>query len=95
MHDARSQCLFPGKDAAKQKPHPNWKVTEKDVKYIIRGASLIVRREGIFEKSKIPYNLYSFTKEKLSTALLDSQFHDCGEYLLYKHCCQEGLFNIS
>ena len=77
MHDARSQCLFPGKDAAKQKPHPNWKITEKDVKYIIRGASLILRRDGLFEQSKMPYNLYAPTKVQLSSAMLDSQSHNC------------------
>jgi hypothetical protein len=32
---------------------------------------------------------------ELSAAMLDKQSERCGEYLVYKHCCQEGLFEIT
>ena len=95
MHDARAQCLFPAKEPAKHEPHPNWKITARDVKYIIRGASLIVRRDGLLDRCNVPYNLYTPTKVELSAAMLDKQSERCGEYLVYKHCCQEGLFEIT
>ena len=95
MHDARSQCLYSVKEPAKQEHHSNWKVTARDVKFIIRGASLIVRRDGLLDRCKVAYNLYTPTKVKLSSAILDSQSQRCGEFLVYKHCCQEGLFDIT
>ena len=94
MHKARSQ-LFPVKDPAKRESHPNWKITDVDVQYIIRGASLIVRQDGLLNTCEVPYNLYTPTKVKLSTAILDKQSQNCGEYLVYKHCCEEGLFSIT
>ena len=93
MHKARSQ-LFSVKDPAKQESHPNWKITDVDVQFIIRGASLIVRQDGLLNTCEVPYNLYTPTKTKLSTAILDKQSQNCGEYLVYKHCC-EGLFSIT
>ena len=95
MQDARSQCLFPVRESANQQPHPNWKITDRDVKYIIRGASLIVRRDGLLDRCEVPFNLYTPNKVKLSSAILDRQSQQCGEYLVYKHCSQEGLFDIT
>jgi len=61
LQDSRAECLISHKAKVKQ-DHDNWKITDIDIKYILRVASLIVRRGGLsLDENSRPINIYSNT----------------------------------
>ena len=42
-----------------------------------------------------PYNVYTKEPIALTQAVLDGYAESCGDYLLYKYCAQEKIFDIT
>ena len=96
MRESRERCLFVGTVKDDVTPdHNNWKLSNIDTMYILRGASLILRRLAQAENSKVPYNVYTSPHVPLSKGMLDENARECGEYLLYKYCSSEKLFQLA
>ena len=75
--------------------HDNWKISNTDVLCILPTASLIVRRFDMLKEFDKAYNIYLPEPKELSDAMLDSHSNECGEYLLYKYCASEQLFQLN
>ncbi|CAC5421315.1 unnamed protein product [Mytilus coruscus] len=74
----------------------NFNITEKDLKFIVPVAKLILRVGALsLEKDSIPKNVYGQTKRILSDAILDKESYSAGKYMVKKYACQQKLFNLS
>ncbi|XP_076084880.1 uncharacterized protein LOC143055600 [Mytilus galloprovincialis] len=74
----------------------NFNITEKDLKFIVPVAKLILRVGALsLEKDSIPRNVYGQTKRILSDAFSDKESYSAGKYMVKKYACQQKLFNLS
>ena len=95
MHSQYEKIVAPSNKDGKERLHSNWTISDTDVKYIIRAASIIVRSLNTVEDEDTPYNVYLTTPKPLSHAMLDYKSKECGEYLLLKYCNQQGIMLVN
>ena len=94
MSQKRDACVATSRKDRPQTDHSNWCIDAVDSTYIVRGATLVLKRKGLTEKTDIPTNVYAFTEKVLSMAMLDRKSKGCGDFLLMRFCCRESLFGI-
>jgi len=73
-----------------------WTTTKVDINHIVPTVLLIFRRGGLsMQPDPNPYNVYTKTKIRLSTSILDKNCVSVGEYLVKKYIASERLFGCN
>ena len=73
-----------------------WTINDTDIKHIIRGSSLILRKGGVTtEPGLYPHNVYLPKKTILPQAILDKLSEEVGVYKIYKYLQKEELFGVT
>lgn len=74
-----------------------WRVTEKDMTFVVPTAQMMLRLENLSPSipEPVPYNLYSQPPKPLSLAVLDCHTKDAGNYLIKQFLARNNLMDMT
>ena len=94
VHESR---IFPsGPEDESSTPLINRDVTDRDFKFAIPAATLILRQNALSLKpDSVPKNVYTKSASDLADSVLDKNTYDVGRYLIMRFACNSGLCDMS